>query len=127
MSFDPFHDDGHRIGLLFWSQLSSCRNMVPFLKATSAAATSTMLSKEYGVNAMAHGRLFAIIRNNRRSETLGYKISRMLAYDIKPFLGNVLLVFLVQVEAAAEIRVRETLEQSRQVVLLGCSNLFFGD
>ena len=62
-----------------------------------------MLSKEYWMNAMAHRCLLAIIGNNRRSETLGNEIRSMLTYDIKPFLGNILLVLLIQVEATAEV------------------------
>ena len=103
MSFDPFHDNGYRIGLLLRSQLSSCRNMVPFLKATSATTTGAVLGKEYWMNAMAHGCLLTIIGNNRRSKTLGDKIFSVLTYDIKSLLCNILLVLLIQVEATAEV------------------------
>ena len=116
LRFYPCHQYGYGILLFFLGEFSSGGDVMPFVEASSAAAACGVLGKEYGM--ASHWCLLAVVRNNGWSQSFGDEVFCMSADGGQTFLGDVLFVFLRQMEFTAEVRLGEPCEQVRQVVLL---------
>ena len=98
--FNPCHQNRYRILLFFFSQLSSCRYMMPFEEATTTAAACGMLGNKYRM--ASHWRLLTVIRNQGRSQAFGNEILRMFSDSSQALFCNIFLILLRESETAAE-------------------------
>ena len=110
----PGHQHGHGIRLFLRGQLSSWRYVVPLVETASTTAGGGMLGTKYGVT--PHGGLLAVVGYDGRRQSLGHKVSRMLANGVHAFLGDVVPVGLREVEATAEGRLGQPIEKVGQVI-----------
>ena len=85
---------------LILCQRSSRRDMVPFLKTASAAASRGMLRDKAGVS--AHGSLLAVIGNMGRSETETDEVAGMPDDRIQPFFIDIPALLFPQMKACTK-------------------------
>ena len=115
LRFYPCHQYGYGILLFSLGEFSSGGDVMPFVEASSATAAGGVLGKEHWM--ASHWCLLAVVRNNGWSQSFGDEVFCMSADGGQTFLGDVLFVFLRQMESAAEVGFGEPCEQVRQVVL----------
>lgn len=115
LRFYPCHQYGYGILLFFIGEFSSGGDVMPFVKASSATAAGGVLSEEHWM--ASHWCLLAVVQNNSWSQSFGDEVFRVSADGGQTFLGDVLFVFLCQMESTAEVGLGEPCEQVCQVVL----------
>ena len=86
---------------------------MPLFQAAAAAGRGGVLGDEYRVS--AHRSLFAIVRNLRRSQAPGDKISRVLVDNFRPLIIAILAFLYAEAKAGAK---SGTLQTGKQVFLL---------
>lgn len=99
----PLHDDIHDIGLLVGCELATFGYAMPLLKTVAATAARGMLRDEWREDAMAHGRLAAVVGNISGSQPAGYDLGRISPQLGPAFLLDIATVLGVEIKTASEL------------------------
>lgn len=122
MSSQPFHDDAREINLLTHRQLTSLRNAMPLLQTSTAATACGVLGDKGRKDAMAHGRLLAVVGNGGRSQPPGNGLSRALLYLFPTLVMDISFVLGIEIKRTAKPALGQSLKKRRKVYAL---HLFF--
>ena len=98
---NPCHQNRDGIALLGFREIPSGWYVVPFGEASAATAAGGVLGEEHGM--ASHWSLLAVVRNNGWSQSFGDEVFCMSMDGGQTFLGDVLFVFLRQMESTAEV------------------------
>ncbi len=111
----PLHYHGHDVALLLSRQHASRRYAVPFGQASAATTARGVLRYEHWM--AAHGRLPPVVRRHGGREASAHEVASVAAYGGHALGVDILHVFRLQAELAAERRPRQPLEQVAEVIL----------
>ena len=100
MPFYPFHQYVYHVLLLRLTELPAGFDPMPFLKASSAAGSGSVLRNKDRMT--FHWCLLSIIGYNLRGKTLRHKILCMAPYRFHPFICNIGSVLIFELEPASE-------------------------
>ena len=102
---NPIQEEFDQIGLFFGGERPAFRDMMPLLKATSAAAGAGVLRGEHGMP--LHRCLFAVVGDFRGRQTRGNKTCSMGTQHSFAFFKGVAAVGGGQMKLRAEWRERQ--------------------
>lgn len=111
----PLHYHGHDVALLLSRQHASHRYAVPFGQASAATTACGVLRYEHWM--AAHGRLPPVVRRHGGREASAHEVASVAAYGGHALGVDILHVFRLQAELAAERRPRQPLEQVAEIIL----------
>ena len=111
----PLHYHGHDVALLLSRQHAPCRYAVPFGQASAATTARGVLRYEHWM--AAHGCLPSVVRRHGGREASAHEVASVAAYGGHALGVDILHVFRLQAELAAERRPRQPLEQVAEVIL----------